>query len=420
MAGLALLALAAVAWGAEPAARAPEPQPAPEIFRARRAKLMQQLGDGVAVLYARGEEDRDGFRQDSDFYYLTGVSEPGAALVLAPKERLYKEILFLTPRDPEAERWTGERLSRGEALRKETGFAKVLRTSALERTMLRLLESHNTLHAIHKPSLSGGPEKELYGKLSGAVSGVSTKNRMDLLPRMRSLKEPGELALMRRAIQATEAAQRAAARALKPGVSENWLEALIGLEFKRAGAVRPAFGSIVGSGKNSTILHYPKHDQEVPAGALVVVDIGAEIGRYAADITRTYPADGKFTPEQRKVYEAVLRAQEECMKMIKPGVYYEDIHKKAEDVLAAAGYGDYFIHGLGHFVGLDVHDAGLYSRPLEAGMVVTVEPGVYIPEKALGVRIEDMVLVTEKGYELMSAGTPRAPEEVERLMSGPR
>jgi len=399
-----------------------EPFP-PSVYRARRDRLATALGGGIAVLYARGEEDRDGYLQDSDFYYLTGIEEEGAVLVLSPEERTYKEWLFLTPRDQDAERWTGERADIGDSLRRVTGFARILRTTALEGRMVALARNAKTLQMIHQAGSLSAPlpkETELYNKLQARIPGLSEKDRSDLLPAMRSVKEPRELELMEKAIAATLNAQRAAARNIWPGAQENWVEGLIALEFKRGGAVRPAFSSIVGSGPNSTILHYPKHDQRIAAGSLVVCDIGADYGHYAADVTRTYPADGHFTPEQRRVYDIVLRAQQECIDMIKPGVFYEDIHEHAASVIRAAGYGDYFIHGLGHFVGLDVHDAGLYSKPLQPGMVITVEPGIYLPAKSLGVRIEDMVLVTPTGHRLMTEALPRKAEEIEGMMRAGR
>ena len=285
--------------------------------------------------------------------------------------------------------------------------------------LVQLLRNTHTLHVINQAGdLNGSlpPERELYNKLSSRIPGLDVKDHSDLLPYLRSVKEPRELERMERAIAATLNAHRAVARAIRPQVQENWIASLIDVEFKRAGATRPAFSSIVGSGRNSTVLHYPRHDQGITAGALVVVDIGADYGHYAADITRTYPADGHFSAEQRAVYEVVLRAQQAAMEMIKPGVYYEDLNRKAEQVIRDAGYRDYFIHGLGHFVGLEVHDAGLYAKPLEAGMVITVEPGIYIPQKSLGIRIEDEVLVTPKGYRLLSGAVPRDPDGIERLM----
>lgn len=421
--GVALALALALDAGPAPAATTDPIPPAkpfsPEVFKARRAKLLKALGAGVAVLHSRGEEDADGFRQDADFYYLTGINEPGAVLVLAPGERTYKELLFLAPRDPDEERWAGVRPSIGDSLRRATGIERIQRSSGLQSFLLRLAQSGGPLHMIGNPgSLDGppAPEMELYGKLTARLPGLSIKDRTDLLPALRSVKEPRELERIEKAIEATVAAHRVAARAIRPGVEENWIAGLIDLEFKRGGAVRPAFPAIVGSGKNSTILHYPEHSETIEAGSLIVVDIGSDYGRYAADITRTYPADGKFTPEQRRVYEVVLRAQQACIDMIKPGVYFEDLQRKAEEIIRAAGYRDYFIHGLGHFLGLDVHDAGLYRKPLQAGMVLTIEPGVYIPEKSLGVRIEDDVLVTATGHRLLTSALPRDPDAIEALM----
>ncbi len=362
--------------GAVPPARAADAPVAPakpfppSVYQARRAKLMKALVGGIAMLQARGEEDADGYRQDGDFYYLTGLNEPDAVLVLCPEERVYKERLFLKPRNPDAERWTGVRPDISDSLRRATGIESISRTTSLGGAMMGLLRTTKTLQLISVPGDVDGvesPEMTMYGKLSSRLPGVSIKDRTDLLPAMRSVKEPRELE------------------------EENWVAGLIDLEFKRAGAVRPGFPSIVGSGANSTILHYPEHDHTIDAGELVVVDIGSDYGRYSADITRTYPADGHFTPEQRKIYEVVLRAQQTCIDMVRPGVYMEDLQRKAEEIIRGAGYRDYFIHGLGHFVGLDVHDSGLYKKPLAAGMVITVEPGIYIPEKSLGVRIEDQV-----------------------------
>jgi len=340
-------------------------------------------------------------------------------LVLAPGERTYKEILFLKARDPEDERWTGERPSISDSLREATGIQRISRVSNLGGSVLRLLQGGGPLQMIGDPGEIDGPaapEMELYGKLTSRLPGISIQDRTQLLPALRSVKEPRELERMERAIEVTLDAQHVAARSIRPGVEENWVAGLLDLEFRRGGAVRPAFPPIVGSGKNSTILHYPDHDATIAPGSLVVVDIGSDYGRYAADVTRTYPSDGRFTPEQRHVYEAVLRAQQACIDMIRPGVYMEDLQRKAEEILRSAGYRDYFIHGLGHFVGLDVHDAGLYRKPLQAGMVVTVEPGVYIPEKSLGVRIEDEVLVTKNGHRLLTEALPRDPDAVEAMM----
>jgi Xaa-Pro aminopeptidase len=389
------------------------------VFKARRERLMKQLGPGVAVLYSKGTEDRDGFQSDPNFFYLTGVDEADAVLVLAPGERVYREYLFLRSLDPEAERWTGVRGGIGDSLKTALGFEQVLRGGSLNGVLARTLSHQPILHHI-APAVSAGapssPESELYSKLQARIPGLSVKNQQGAIAAMRLIKGPEELAFMEKAIANTIAAQHAAARAIRPGVEENWVAGLIDLEYRRGGSVRPAFPSIVGSGPNSCVLHYPTHDHTIAPGSLVVVDIGAEVGRYAADITRTYPADGRFTAEQRRLYQLVLKVQQACIDLVKPGAYYEDIHRKAEELFRAEGLRDDFIHGLGHWVGLEVHDAGDRAHVLEPGMVLTIEPGIYIAARQIGIRIEDEVLVTKTGRRLLTEALPRDPDAIERMM----
>jgi Xaa-Pro aminopeptidase len=400
------------------AERVPSPLP-PSVFKARRERLMKQLGPGVAVLYGKGGDDDAGFKSDPNFYYLTGVDEEGAILVLAPGERVYREALFLKSVDSEAERWTGIRGLIGDSLRAALGFELVARAGALDGVLLRDLAHAPVLHMI-APAVAPGaplpPESDLYSKLQARIPGLAVKNAQGAIAAMRQVKSDEELALMEKAIANTIAAQHAAALAIRPAAEENWVGGVIDLEYRRGGSVRAAFPSIVGSGLNSCVLHYPSHSHTIAAGSLVVVDIGAEYDHYAADITRTYPADGRWTPEQRAVYELVLKVQNACIDMVKPGVFYEDIHRHAEQMFREAGYRDDFIHGLGHWVGLDVHDAGDRGRALEPGMVLTIEPGVYLLAKRLGVRIEDDVLVTKSGHRLLTGALPRDPDAIERMM----
>ncbi len=412
----------ALAFAADAPAPAKVPTPLPaSVFQARRERLMKQLGPGVAMLYSKGREDRDGFKSDASFYYLTGIDEEGAVLVMAPGERVYREALYLESLDPEAERWVGMRGLIGDSLRAALGFGLIGRTSAMNGLVMRALAHHPTLHMIAPavaPSAPLPPESELYSKLQARIPGLKVVNQQGAIAAMRQVKGPEEIALMEKAIANTIAAQRAAARLIRPGVEENWVAGHIDLEYRRGGSPRPAFPSIVGSGANSCILHYPTHNHTIPAGSLVVVDIGAEYDHYASDITRTYPADGRFTPEQRKMYELVLRVQNECIALVKPGAHYEDIHRKAEELFRAAGVRDDFIHGLGHWVGLETHDVGDRGRALEPGMVLTIEPGVYLPKLGFGIRIEDEVLVTAKGNRVLTAALPRDPDAIERMMRG--
>ncbi len=381
---------------------------------------MKEMNEGVAVLFAQGEEDGDGFRQGSDFFYLTGVSESGAVLVLAPKERTFREFLLLPSRDPEAERWTGEREPIGMALRKKYGFDKILRTGRMTGLVLDFAARSPVLWQI-SPAESGDEKKaadlELYGKISSKLAGVSTRALPHTLARMRSRHSAGEIALIQRAVRISEEGFRAAVREIRPGGFEGRVEAEAERVWKSLGARRPAYPSIVGSGPNSTILHYPKSERVMQDGELILMDMSAEFAHYASDITRTLPVSGKFTPLQRKIYDLVLQAQKTAFALVRPGAYFEDIDAAARKVIADAGYGDYFIHGLGHFVGLDVHDAGAYQEPLAPGMVITLEPGIYLPGEKLGVRIEDDVLVTKSGAKLLSDGLPREAAEIEKWIA---
>ncbi len=392
----------------------PEQTEAPRVYAARRAALMNQMGTGVAVVYANGEEDGDGYRQGSDFYYLTGVVEPGAILVLAPRERTYKEFLFLAHRDPEAERWTGAREAISDALRARYGFERIYRTDRLQALLLDLVTRSPTLWQVSRPTTEAKPaDLELYSQISAKIPGVAIKTLGWSLPLMRARHSTDEIALMQHAVRISEAGFAAAAAQIHPGGFEGSVEAEAERIFKSSGARRPAYPSIVGSGANSTILHYPRSERTMADGDLILMDMAAEYAHYAADITRTFPVNGRFSDEQRRIYDVVLAAQKAAFAKVKPGVYFEDLDREARRVIREAGYGDYFIHGLGHFVGLDVHDAGAYHEPLEAGMVITLEPGIYIPEKKLGVRIEDDVLVTATGAKFLSDGLPREADEVE-------
>jgi Xaa-Pro aminopeptidase len=381
---------------------------------------MKAMGEGVAVIYAEGEEDGDGYRQSSDFFYLTGVHEERAVLVLAPKERTYREFLLLPNRDPEAERWTGERESIGGALRKEYGFEKIFRTDRLTQLVLGLAMRSPVVWQVMTPDASGEKKPadlELYGKISSKLAGVTTKPLPYTLAEMRSRHSPDEIALMQRAVRISESGFRAAVLEIRPDSTEARVEAEAERVWKSNGARRPAYPSIVGSGQNSTILHYPRSERVMKDGELILLDMAAEFAHYAADITRTFPVNGKFTSRQREIYDLVLKAQKAALAKLKPGVFMEDLDANARQVIEEAGYGDYFIHGLGHFVGLDVHDAGAPQKPLAAGMVITLEPGIYIPSEKLGVRIEDDVLVTETGAKILTDGLPREPDEIEKLLA---
>jgi len=398
----------------------------PEVYRERRRRLMERMKTGVAVVYGPATIDKAATvapidRTGMDFMYLTGiVDEPGAALLLAPGERTHREFLFLPNVNPEYDRWEGTRLPLGADLRRRTGFEKISRIGGLGGTLAQLAARSGEMRYIGDlvgPDSPVPRELELYGRVAARVPGTRTVNNHGLVHAMRLVKEPREIELMRRAIAATDRGMRAAMRAARPGMKEYELKNIIENEFRAAGARGLAFPSIVGVARNSAVLHYMSGDNEIHAGDMILADIGAEYELYAADITRTFPVDGRFNPEQRRVYETVLAAQEAAARQLRPGSVYEDLQQAATNVIEQAGHRDDFWHGLGHFVGLDVHDVGDYAKPLPAGAVLTLEPGIYQPQREFGVRIEDEYMVTAGGNEHLSRAIPRTVAEIEAIMA---
>ncbi len=397
------------------------PTPAPDadlpatVYRERRERVMKALDGCIGILAAQGAPSgiTEDFRQDGDFMWLTGINEPGAFLVLAPKSPYTKTTLFLRPRDPEAERWTGPREAVSPELGARYGVDKVRRGGPQ-----RLLESAGLEHecvAIIAPATMATDERDdavLALRLAQRL-GLRVVYRRALLSQLREHHDADELARMERAIAASVAGHEVAARATVAGVSERDVQTQMEYAFFAGGATGLSYPSIVGAGPDGAVLHWDKNSRVLKAGDVVVIDAAAEYGRYAADITRTYPVSGHFTPEQAEVYRAVYQAQEDILAAIHPGVTMAELQHVAEESLRRAGYLADFIHGFGHFVGLDVHDVGDYEKPLPVGAVFTVEPGVYLPQKGFGVRIEDEVVMTDKGYRLLTGALPRKLEDVE-------
>jgi len=250
------------------------------------------------------------------------------------------------------------------------------------------------------------------------VPGSELVNGADLIPEMRRIKEDREVELIRKAVDITGKGVVAAMQAVEPGMLEFQLQSVVEHMYEMEGAQFLGFSTILASGPNTTVLHYGENDQPIPDSGLVLVDTGAAWQHYSADVSRTFPVSGKFSPRERELYELVLKAQNAAIDKVRIGAdYYNDVHLTAKGVLEDAGYGEYFIHGAGHFLGLDVHDAGNYDLPLEAGVVITVEPGIYIPEEGIGIRIEDDILVTEEGPVILSRHIPRTIEEIEQTMA---
>jgi Xaa-Pro aminopeptidase len=368
-------------------ASAVEKEPLQE-YRSRRERLTQRIKGNVLVLRAAPDQELVKYQQERNFYYLTGLDAPNAILLIDAASETPQEFLFLPERKPAEERWTGPKLGPGPEAEKNTGFSKVLSTSEFDSTLKRISERARVVYGL--------------------------KDVQDDLAYLRQVKSATEIALLEKAIGITLKAQEAAARTVGPGVMEYEVEAALEYEFRRNGAERPGFPSIVGSGPFSTILHYDKSERRMQTGDVVVVDIGAEYGGYSADVTRTYPVSGKFSSRQREIYQIVLDAQKAAIAKIRPGVRISDLHQAAMSHIRSKGYEKYFIHGTSHHVGLEVHDVGDASRPLEPNMVITVEPGIYIPEEQLGIRIEDDVLVTSNGSRVLSA-FPKEIVDIEAL-----
>lgn len=405
------------------------------VYKTRRQRLLEQIKDGVVVIGGAHNADFGNvgrFRQNNYFQYLTGVETPAAYLVLIPKGfEGVREILFIPPRNPGAERWNGEQMGPGPQAAAAFGIERVLPGTDFKKTIESLATSEEVFYTIlpRKGDTTRAREALLVEQLQAIASGREIRNVASYLNRLRQTKSESEIALLQKAIEATAAAHAALVRALRPGVYEYELEAEVIAAFKRAGAERESFPSIIGSGINSTILHYNRNRKRVEAGEVVVVDIGAEYSYYAADITRTYPASGRFTQRQREVYDLVLEAQRRVAEAIKPGqTTLSELTQLTRRIFAASKLRardeqgiertmDYFfIHATGHYLGMDVHDVGSYSSPLQPGDVFTIEPGIYIPSEQLGVRIEDDYLITTSGVRKLSAAIPSEPAEIERLM----
>ena len=413
-------------------------------YHARREALAKKAA-GVVVLFAatenEGPNDLYGFRQDDNFYYLSGLSEPGSALLIASAAeakgdapaRAYTEILYLPPRNLTQEKWTGPKLGAGNPeAPKITGFDHVEDMAQLPNDVARY--SGGARPAVYTDVAANGetsPSAQPLAFLKRLNAYLFFQDVKPMIGSLRTTKDAGEVALIRKAVDASVAAHFAAFKAVKPGVNEREISALMQYEWGKRGCERVAYAPIVGSGYYSTVLHYSDDDKVMKSGDVVVIDAAGEYSMYASDITRTLPISGHFTARQREVYDIVLGAQKAAadafvsgkstMKRDDPAslykVAFDYINTHGKD-LHGEPLGKYFIHGLGHPVGLNVHDATDYDAPLGPGQVFTIEPGIYIPEENLGVRIEDDYYVDADGKLIkLSGALPSKADEVERLMT---
>jgi Xaa-Pro aminopeptidase len=435
---------------------------------ARRARLAAQMLPGaVAVLPTAPEVTRNGdsdypYRHDSYFYYLTGFTEPESVLVLvaAAGDRPARSILFCREKNIEREIWDGYRYG-PDAARTAFGMDEAWPIGELDTRLPDILANAPALYYATASStaldaqVAGWIKAVRARSRSGVTAPSSFHDLLPLLDEMRLIKDEDELAIMQRAGDISGDAHARAMRAARPGLHEYVLEAELLYAFRRKGAQFPAYTPIVASGPNACVLHYNVNDRLMQDGELVLIDAGCELDGYASDITRTFPVNGRFSPAQRTLYELVLAAQEAAFAAIAPGRPYSAFHEAAlrvlvqgmldlglipagqfanvEDAIAAKAHVPFYMHGTGHWLGMDVHDVGAYrdltladkpSRPLQAGMVLTVEPGIYVrpsegvPEAYwhIGIRIEDDVVVTEDGCRILTSAAPKAIEEIEALV----
>ncbi len=401
-----------------------------QATRARREALVRRVGPGVIAVPAATTrnleldvlQDND-FRQNDYFFYLTGLESPDAWLVITiAASGSAQPYLFLPVRNPAQEIWTGLRIGPGPVTTRLTGIPNVHPLDSLDRVLARLRRANPgpLFTLLYAETI----DNQRIQQWLGSEGGQDVRNVVPVLDSARLVKDDAELVRLRRAIDITAEAQRAAMQAIRPGMYEYEIEALVEYTFRSLGADRVGFPSIIGSGPNTTTLHYDTNRRRTEPGDLVVMDIGAEYGQYSADVTRTVPVDGRYTPRQKAVYELVLGAQQAAIDAARPGVTIGGLNRIARqyiddhsgDVCGSESCNRFFIHGLSHWLGMRVHDVGDYSTPLAPGMVLTIEPGVYIPGEQLGVRIEDDVLITETGSVVLSAGAPRTVEAIEELM----
>jgi Xaa-Pro aminopeptidase len=461
-----------------PNERAPAPISRQEHAQ-RRAKLVEAMRTGVLVVLGNDEPDADylSYAQNSPFRYLTGVTEPGAALVIDKRSGTPRELLFVQPRDPAREVWEGARMGSGGATAL-TGIPARTRET-MKAALDSMLAGGTTLYMVSPLSSDGSrsewqrPDQQFAARLSAAHAGTRVEWLDRELFRIRAVKSPAELDLLRRSIYITLLAHREAMRAVEPGMNEFEIQALIEGTFRRYGADGPSFATITGSGPNSTTLHYRAADRYMQPGETLVMDIGAWYRGYAADVTRTVPVSGRFSPEQRSVYEIVLAAQKAAEAQARPGASFGAMGQTAQRVVAeglarlgliesptatydCVGRGGmagkcpqaslFYMHGLGHGIGLDVHDPDqAYFGAFQVGSAFTIEPGIYVRADVLqylpdtpgnralrtrlapavtryrdiGVRIEDDYFITPAGVERVTEGAPREIAEIEALMAQP-
>ena len=430
-------------------------------FSERRDLLADKVLEDSAIIVSaasvksRISDTEYSYRQDSNFYYLSGYEEPESLILIRPNQDKERFIIFCRDRDPLREQWDGFRTGQ-EGVIQDYGADAAYSINSIDDIMPKLLEgTKNIYFSMSAPcgvdaKISSWVEDIRKNTRSGAEPPQNLLSLDSILHEMRLIKESDEMDLMKKAANITTEAHIRAMQSVRPGMYEYQLEAEYLYAFNKNGARSPAYNSIVGGGNNSCILHYVENNAELQDGDLVLVDAGCEYQYYASDVTRTFPVNGKFSPEQREIYSIVLEAHKQSMEQAKPGNKWNLMHEKSvevivegllsigllqgsrDEIIDKGEYSKFYMHRIGHWLGMDVHDVGSYKqdgdwRPLEEGMVMTVEPGIYILDsmegvddkwKGIGVRIEDDIAITESGFEILTPDVPRTIEEVEQTVQG--
>ena len=430
-------------------------------FSERRDLLADKVLEDSAIIVSaasvksRISDTEYSYRQDSNFYYLSGYEEPESLILIRPNQDKERFIIFCRDRDPLREQWDGFRTGQ-EGVIQDYGADAAYSINSIDEIMPKLLEgAKNIYFSMSAPcgvdaKISSWVEDIRKNTRSGAEPPQNLLSLDSILHEMRLIKESDEMDLMKQAANITTEAHIRAMQSVRPGMYEYQLEAEYLYAFNKNGARSPAYNSIVGGGNNSCILHYVENNAELQDGDLVLVDAGCEYQYYASDVTRTFPVNGKFSPEQREIYSIVLEAHKQSMEQAKPGNKWNLMHEKSvevivegllsigllqgsrDEIIEKGEYSKFYMHRIGHWLGMDVHDVGSYKqdgdwRPLEEGMVMTVEPGIYILDsmegvddkwKGIGVRIEDDIAITDSGFEILTPDVPRTIEEVEQTVQG--
>lgn len=435
-----------------------KPTENPEIFKKRRQKVMAGL-NGAALIVAshpelvRNDDVHYPYRQDSNLYYLTGFEEPESILLLRPGQNP-ESVMFVRAKNMERETWDGFRFG-PEATQKDFLIDAVYAIEDFEKKSVELLKGYEDLYyrMYKNPSMDLRIQnillqlKKSYGRSGYGL--MTIKDADTFLGEYRLIKDENDLKNLRKACEISAEAHLAAMKFVRPNVTERQVQAVLAHTFYSQGSAREGYNYIVASGNNATTLHYNFNDQVCESGELLLIDAGCENNFHTGDITRTFPVNGRFSPIQKKVYEGVLKIQKEVIAAIKPGLFFKDLHAmgenlltdlmlelslvsgRKEDVIKSNEHRKYYPHGIGHWLGMDVHDSGLYMikgqpRPIQAGMTFTVEPGLYIPAndksapaelRGIGIRIEDNILVTDKGCEVLTSIAPKEVDDIEKVMS---